>query len=322
MHSYGSCPICGCHSFDFSYSVTDTNQGVAGSWDVLVCKDCKLGVLSPRPTSEDIPGYYGDSFYTTDSKRFSGGVESIRGVLNRYKAWRLKKHLPSPGKLLDFGSGAGHFGSAMSSAGWDVSCEDISYSTECSRLRMDGEQPLLDYPNDYFDVVTLWYVIEHMLDPRGTLQEVRRVLKPDGTLVLSQQNFSSFQAHVFGPRWLMLDPPRHVYQFSPDNLKKLVVQEGFAVQGVDHHCLEMGTFTILQGILNCIFGNSNALFKLLKNRQLSNTSQAAKNEKLAGLGSLILTPILLPVAVAAYFVSVFVGSGDLFTLYLRKADEP
>ncbi len=206
-------------------------------------------------------------------------------------------------------------------SGWEVENEDISYEKVESRLIMNGHRPVLNYPDDYFDAVSLWYVIEHMVDPRSTLNEIKRVLRPGGVLILSQQNFDSIQANLFGPCWLILDPPRHVYQFSPSNLCMLAEQHGFWKIGIEHSCLEMGPFTILQSTLNKLLGNGNYLFKLLKNRKLRiKAIEPEERERIILLGvlSIVLSVVLAPLSMLTYHLLLRTGSGDVFTLALKN----
>jgi SAM-dependent methyltransferase len=313
------CHVCGYDVWETLYQVQDFNQNTAGSWDIIVCKQCGLGCLNPFPRPSETALFYGDQFYTNDNKRFSTSIELARRLLAHNRVKLVKKNLPPAGHILDFGSGAGHFGNMMSKQGWTVSNEDIAYGGH-GRLRMKGDIIVLDYPNDFFDAVSLWYVIEHMINPKATFQEIFRILKPGGILITAQQNFSSYQARFFGPNWLILDPPRHIFQFSQSNLTQLATQEGFRQIGIEHRSIEFGPFTILQSTLNMLLGNQNYLFKLLKNKRLKNTSAYAKRkkEKRWGIVSAVLGVGMAPFAFAAYFFLLWLESGDIFTLFLQK----
>ena len=320
----GNCLVCGAQSWKAKYEVFDTNQGVPGTWQILICQACGLGVLYPLPTSAEIAYYYLDNFYTPEGQRFNRVVEKIRAILGRCRGKRLRQIMPNGGRLLDFGAGAGHFGAAMQNAGWDVVSLDIARYGSGQDIHpnftMDGDRPSLPFPDDSFDVVTLWYVIEHMRNPRIVLQEMRRVLRPGGILLLAQQNFASFQAKLFGPRWLILDPPRHLYQFTPDNLRSMTEQEQFEFVSVNNACLEMGPFTILQSIFNTILSNKNHLFRFLKNRGLKRTGleKGRVVDHMQVLLSLGLSVVLAPLSLLVYYLLLSINSGDVFTLYLRK----
>ena len=328
--STACCHVCGGNEFKRLYSVVDTNQGVPGKWDILQCQACGLGILDPMPSPEDISSYYQDNFYSKEEQcRFNPLVEALRLGFGSLRTWGLRSLVRTPGRVLDYGSGAGHFVTAMKRLGWDVASVDIANQDDIPTLGrdtvvMEGEKPHIDYPDNYFDVVSLWYVIEHVISPRETLKEVRRVLKPGGTLLLAQQDFASIQAKVFGPNWLILDPPRHLYQFDKVNLTRLCNEIGFSLKKVERASLEMGPFTILQSVLNRIMGNQNYLFRFLKNRKLRDASGILPwgvKETALAWGSIILALIFGPVVMLCYFLLLTFEQSDVFTLYYRLGAE-
>ena len=215
---------------------------------------------------------------------------------------------------MDFGSGAGHF--AQAALGWRVTALDpYSSVSNTSQYQIDGDSLKVNSPDETYDAITLWYVVEHLANPRMIIRELRRITKTGGMLVLAQQDFASIQAKIFGPRWLFLDPPRHLWQFTVGSLSELVRQEGYEVVAVRRTSIEMGPFTILQSILNSIVGNNNYLFKFLKSRELraSNSGSAWRTA-----ASLALLPIVGPISLVVYFGLLAVGSGDIFVLYCRR----
>ena len=256
--------------------------------------------------------------------RFRPFVEHLRLFLLDC-AVEHNKICAQKGRILDFGSGAGNFSKAMEKQGWQVTNVDpYSSSSKDSELAetVNG-RIIFQSAKNTFDVVTLWYVIEHLWDPSSAIAEFNKVLKPNGILVLSQQDFSSVQANLFKASWLFLDPPRHLFQFSQQNLELIANRHGFETIKVTHSSLEMGPFTILQSMLNILLGNYNFLFRFLKSKQLkSPTSKiSAFRNSVSTLISLILLPVLGILAFLAYVILISFGSGDVFTLYLRKVDD-
>jgi SAM-dependent methyltransferase len=315
------CIVCGCSEFKLLYKVRDANQGVPGQWDMMVCKECGLGVIDPFPSGDQVKSFYSDHFYTSDGQRFEGWVENLRGILAWVRGIGLNRLAPAQGRLLDFGAGTGHFAKAQALRGWEVYPVD-PYSSKGNSpdlCEQDGDRIVLNFPDHYFDVITLWYVIEHLRDPAAAIAECGRVLKPNGILLLAQQDFASVQARLFGSRWLILDPPRHIWQFNEHNLLKLAARYNFKKRSISHSSLELGPFTILQSILNSLVGNENYLFCLLKNGGLRPKDKMNKNIPLGrALASIFLGIVLSPLALLIYFFLLLFGSGDVFTLYLIK----
>ena len=91
------------------------------------------------------------------------------------------------------------------------------------------------YEDNFFDVVFLGDIIEHVPNPRELLIESKRILKKDGMLIVSTPNLDSFWARAtfklwkwFKIPWSVLTPPHHLFQFSKDNLKLFLANNGFS----------------------------------------------------------------------------------------------
>jgi ubiquinone/menaquinone biosynthesis C-methylase UbiE len=116
--------------------------------------------------------------------------------------------------------------------GVDVSPEITSHAIE--RFGFDtvhvGSLDDAPYDEHTFDVVTMWDVVEHVVDPPALLRAARRVLKPDGLLVMETQNIDSAFARVLGPRWHHYKHAEHIYHFTPGAVRRLLTETGFSLQ--------------------------------------------------------------------------------------------
>jgi len=125
------------------------------------------------------------------------------------------------GRILDVGCGLGHLLSGVS-AEWERHGVEISeYAAERAAAHgaiVNGDLQSACYPDHWFDVVTLYHVIEHMEDPVAELREIRRVLKPGGWLIAGTPNFDSACARRYGDRFRMLHDKTHISLFSAESL--------------------------------------------------------------------------------------------------------
>jgi SAM-dependent methyltransferase len=137
--------------------------------------------------------------------------------------------------ILDVGCGYGFFLKEMASRGWRMEGVEISEAGRCHAARTWGmeihSQPLeeLGLPESRFDVVTLFYVIEHVVDPVGLLKEVHRILKPGGLIFLRWPHSTPI-VWFLGPLSRYLDlyhTPYHVYDFNPSTMRRLLDRCGF-----------------------------------------------------------------------------------------------
>jgi 2-polyprenyl-3-methyl-5-hydroxy-6-metoxy-1,4-benzoquinol methylase len=159
----------------------------------------------------------------------------------RRSEWALYKrfHLPGMpgGRLLEIGCGSGAQLALMARLGWEAAGLDFdpdAVATARSRgLRVSaGDVREMGYPAESFDAIVMTHVIEHVVDPVGLLRECRRILKPNGTLVLVTPNPASLGHRLYGRAWRGLEPPRHLVVFAPAALRLACSKAGFEVLSV------------------------------------------------------------------------------------------
>lgn len=203
-------------------------------WQYLRCLNCGLVSLYPKPTAQVLRRNYKD-YLPVHPKEIEKWQTMIKPVVvksaNVIDSW-VKT---GTGRLLDIGCGYGFFLQEMKSRGWEVEGIEISkvgrqYAREKWAIPVYS-RPLEDLAltESSFDVVTLFYVVEHVLDPITLLREVNRVLKPGG-LVLLRWPHSTPIVKILGSLSNRLDiyhTPYHLYDFSPETIEKLLVLSGF-----------------------------------------------------------------------------------------------
>ena len=85
-----------------------------------------------------------------------------------------------------------------------------------------------------FDIAAAWMVVEHVPDPRDTLQRIHALLKPGGILFFSIPNAGCWEATFFGRNWFVLELPRHLHHFTPVSIQTLLEQCGYANISITH----------------------------------------------------------------------------------------
>src|SRR5688500_7389092 len=181
------------------------------------CYNCRLTVTTPVPSIGELSRYYPQAYYGS-GRRFPHVVEWLLDMLYDFRARTIGAGR-EPGKVLDIGCGRGLLLNKFRERGWDpqgteLSEEAATYARD--RLNLPVTTDTLEdarFANDQFDLVILWHVLEHVPDPRATLEEIGRVLKPGGTLLVAVPNFGSLEARSAGPGWFHLDVPRHLTHF-------------------------------------------------------------------------------------------------------------
>jgi 2-polyprenyl-3-methyl-5-hydroxy-6-metoxy-1,4-benzoquinol methylase len=143
------------------------------------------------------------------------------------------------GKILDIGCGNGATLSLLKKIGWGVYGVDIdrhaialARRTGLSNVKLGTYKSLKEHPDEYFDVIRLYEVIEHLDRPDDCIELAFTKLKKGGELIIGTSNFDSLVRRVFGTYWYNLDVPRHTYQFTPTTLKNIIMNVGFTSQSV------------------------------------------------------------------------------------------
>lgn len=259
-----SCPCCGGTLAKRAYGIPQAEVSI------FVCIACQSGRLVPMPTPDTIKSYYPDSYYGDSGRKFKGITEWAVRLVGARQARFLASLVPARGRVLDIGCGRGVLLRSLLARGF--TCDGFELSQQAasglhSEVRLSIGATLEDagYSNDSFDMVVLWHVLEHLPDPDRTLEEIRRILKPGGLLVVAVPNFSSWQARVTGRFWFHLDPPRHLHHFSRFGLRRLLTRGGFQPERECHFSLRQNPFGWLQSCLNMLgVLPRNALYSQLK----------------------------------------------------------
>lgn len=151
-----------------------------------------------------------------------------------------------PGRILDIGCGLGFLLSGLKD-GWEKHGVEVSrfaarHAGELGTV-FCGELHEAQYPDEYFDVIVMHHVIEHLEDPISTILEVRRILKPGGILLLGTPDFDSGCARRFGENYRLLHDDTHVSLFTNDSMHRFLRDHGFIIDRVEYPFFNTRHFT-------------------------------------------------------------------------------
>jgi SAM-dependent methyltransferase len=138
------------------------------------------------------------------------------------------------GRLLEIGCGAGFFLKAAERAGWDAWGLELSeagaaFATERLGLRVRREQAeRAGFGDASFDIVVMFDVIEHLLEPIAILRTVHRMLRPGGAVLISTPNLNALSRTALGHGWAVLSPAEHLYYFTEATLTRGLESAGFS----------------------------------------------------------------------------------------------
>jgi SAM-dependent methyltransferase len=207
----------------------------SGTFRLVRCGNCGLIYQNPRLEPHELSLHYPPDYPRFIKHPETGSLLqrwSQQHALERQRQ-RLERHAAGCGILLDIGCATGQFLNHMRATGWEVvgiepNVEAAAHGRNTYELDIiTGTLEESRFADNTFDVVTLWDVLEHMSDPKSTLREIARILRPAGLLVVSTPNPTCIEARLFGPHWIGWERPRHLYLFPPRLLRRYLAEAGF-----------------------------------------------------------------------------------------------
>lgn len=300
------CVLCRRQLADHWDSVRDADT--LEQFTIKSCRQC--GLLMTFPVPEDLAPYY--------EHQYCGGRHGITAKMcDRRRERIVNSFFPNRRniRLLDVGCGDGTFVGRASQAGWDAwGVEIFPELARESGLRVFETLEEAQCEQGY-DCITLWHVLEHLTDLESVVEQISKLLAPQGILVVAVPNSGSVEARLFGPRWLHLDVPRHVYHFTEPALKSVLEKQHLRPQRLRGTEFEYDMMGWVQSALNCLSSKPNLFFKIVTGRNV----EAGVIERLfhlaigVGLCCLVWLPVLC---------CNLLGLGGTLIMSARKAPNP
>jgi 2-polyprenyl-3-methyl-5-hydroxy-6-metoxy-1,4-benzoquinol methylase len=220
-----------------------SEKWLVNGFRIVHCDSCELVFVANRPTVDELKTYYGqihDSIYDdSNSECLAFYYRALKREIER----RGKQQ----GRIFDVGCAGGWFLDGME--GWERhGCEMAPQDFAIARSKHgDRILPLSfeEYPEkaEYFDVITLQDVFDHMPEPGQALAKCFRMLRPGGLLVIKVHDISCLYARVTGSQFYAVIPPGHLFYYREKSLRRILERAHFQVISARHmgHILKLTT---------------------------------------------------------------------------------
>ncbi|HZH33657.1 MAG TPA: class I SAM-dependent methyltransferase [Pyrinomonadaceae bacterium] len=218
------------------------------------------------------------------------------------------------GSLLDVPAGEGALAVRLQKLGFKVACSDLYpqiFRLKNAEIRQGNLDATLPYEDDSFDYAVCVEGLEHIENPANAIREFRRVLKPNGQIVISVPNILNIEERL---KWLIFGYTSHFKPISAESLAAIREEFGSMEEIALHvnpigyselrYLLEKNGFVLRKVYLDKPKKNSWAFFPIIglirliqlftpeKKRRERWTSELNSNEVLLGGNTLIVHAIL------------------------------
>jgi len=257
--------------------------------------DEKLDLLItfPKPTETELPSYYESEDYIshTDGKRtlFEKVYQYIKDIALKNKLDLINGLQPDKGNLLDIGAGTGDFLAVAKQNGWKIT--GIEPNEKAKNIAINKGISFVEnselLEKESFDTITMWHVLEHVPDLELQIKELKRLLKPNGTILIAVPNFNSYDAKHYGSYWAAYDVPRHLWHFSKTAIKLLFEKQDLHLQKVLPMKFDAFYVALLSekyqkgkmNLINAFLVGLKSNFKGSRNLEYSSHIYVIKNDK-------------------------------------------
>jgi len=231
-----NCPICNDSNTQIAIESQDFSL-TQNSFSILHCNLCSFRFTTPVPNQDEIGRYYKFNNYISHTDTKEGWMNQLyhfvrtKTLADKTK-WVQSLFTGHKGHILDIGAGTGAFAHAMQQKAWKVTGLEPDAITrekafEIYQLHLQSTDTIFDLPENEFEVITMWHVLEHVHAIKPYLNQCFKSLKHNGRLIIAVPNYTSFDARYYQKYWAAYDLPRHLYHFSPKSMSILLNEMGF-----------------------------------------------------------------------------------------------
>ena len=168
--------------------------------------------------------YHRDESYIKNEKLFENIFEKRVNLVSKFI---------TKGKVLEIGSATGVMLKLFKDRGWETLGVEPSGSCKEAKKKkisvVNSTFEKAELRQDYFDLVVLNHVLEHLSDPKVVLKKIYLILKKQGIVFVDVPNFGSLASRLMGKKWPYLLPEEHKHQFTKNKLTNLLNDSGLEV---------------------------------------------------------------------------------------------
>jgi len=261
------CPFCQ-NSSPIQYSKVK-NIYDEHKYDIHSCHICQIGFTKKNDDLISSEKIYKDNYDYSSNLLLKD--ERIWRINKNYSKVKKLMKLDSNSNILDIGCMYGFFLNFLYK---EYKCN--VHGLELESFDLDKKK-LFDFKvynedlflfsskkenHNKFDLIILNHTLEHFSNPAKVIENVRLLLKNDGSCLITVPNFKSYFSKISKKYWGWLQPAVHFFHFTPEGLKKIIIKNNFEInfhsnQGGDSIFLLLTIYNFI----NDISGFTKRLYK-------------------------------------------------------------
>lgn len=249
---------------------------VKNGYTVVKCTACGLIYIKNLPDIEELKRFYSSDYFFRKTRDNIGYKDYLSDQavhrLNFRALLKTIERIKNISNLLDIGCGYGLLLDEAKRSGWnaygiDISREAYKYAKEELRLNvLNCDLVSSKFESQFFDVICLIGVIEHLLDPASYLKEINRISKDSGLLLITTLSIEGAIKHL---NLFAYKPPEHLFYFSKKSISEILNKNGFLVEKVSLYWKYYSLYDLVRRLEEFFFGKLNLFSSLLNKMNLS-----------------------------------------------------
>ncbi|MBN4051517.1 asparagine synthase (glutamine-hydrolyzing) [bacterium AH-315-M05] len=197
---------------------------------LVKCTNCTFVFAQKIPSVDELIEHYND--YEEDKYLSPITVKRYNELLDSFEIHRKTN------RILDIGCGRGYFLKTARERGWDVF--GTEYTDKAIRICSDKGIPMHQgqlnpstYKTNFFDIITMFEVIEHINNPREEIKSIENILRPEGVFYFTTPNFNSLNQFILRNKWNIVRYPDHLCYYTRKTINHLLNEFDFKKRKLD-----------------------------------------------------------------------------------------
>lgn len=228
-----NCGFCGSEKYEILFSAP--KHSTYSKCQIVQCCNCSLARTNPRPSQVLLNKLYTENYYSREIPKVDNLASQLKILAMKFSLSFLYPRvipfkIPTNASICDVGCGAGHWLSLMKTAyptiklsGFEIDAQTAEIASNlCGGDIRYGDFLNNQWPSNSFDFITFWDVLEHIDNLSDFVKEIKRLLKPNGIVVILSPNFECIYSKIFKGCWWALLFDQHLYHFSKKTLSMIL----------------------------------------------------------------------------------------------------